>query len=172
MLKMNDKKDQKDIRSVFHVSISESEKEQVRKIAKESNMSISEFIRQSVFDKISRIENPELDKSNSQNDSLILEYLRKHDKRLLAMEKILRQRVSNGKVIKSSLEEIKARVNHAKLDFEKEQVIQALKKYGKLRPKEINEHTGIEVHSIYEIISDDSIFSLDITTGRIELKND
>lgn len=169
---MNDKKDQKDIRSVFHVSISESEKEQVRKIAKESNMSISEFIRQSVFDKISRIENPDIENNSSNDDSLILEYLRNNDKRLSAMEKLLRERLTNGKVIKNSLEEIKIRMNNKTVEILKRKVIAILKEHGKLRPKEISEIMGVEVHEIYKVISDDSIFSLDITSGRIELLNE
>ena len=81
---------------------------------------------------------------------------------------IYRERVSNGKVIKSSLEEIKSRVNHARLEFEREVIIKALKREGNLRPKELSEHTNIDKNDIYEIISDDSIFTIDMQ-GRVKL---
>ncbi|HDZ16647.1 hypothetical protein LCGC14_0666470 [marine sediment metagenome] len=166
---MNDKKDDKDKRSVFHVSISENEKKQVKKYAKADNTTISEFIRQAIFDKIGRIENPEIEKLNSKDDTLILKEISKLDKKFSGMEKILRERLSNGKVIKSTLEEIKSRVNHEKMEYEKQQIIEALKKHGSMRPKELNELTGIEVHAIYKIISDDISFKFDMTVGRIEL---
>ena len=169
MNKMNNKKDDKDKRSVFHVSISESEKLRVKEIADQSNMSISEFIRQAINDKINRIDNPEIDNAISRDDSMILDYLRKHDKKLTEMEKLLRQRMSNGKVIKNSLEEIKARVNHKKLEILKRRIVSTLEEHGSLRPKEIKEFTDIEVHDIYEVISDDSTFGFD-NNMRVMLK--
>ena len=162
-------KDKDEIRAVFHLSITPKEKLRIKEIAQTSNMSMSEFMRQAIFDKITRIENPDIKSTSTKDDTLILEYLKKHDSRLSKMENILRERVSNGKVIKSSLEEIKSRVNHARLDFEREVVIKALKRNVSLRPKELSEQTNIDKNDIYEIISDDSIFMIEVTTGKVKL---
>lgn len=162
-------KEKQDIRAVFHLSITPKEKETIKLCSKASNMSMSEFMRQAIFDKITRIDNPEISSTSSNDDSKILAYMKKNDSRLAKMEKLLRERLSNGKVIKSSLEQIKSRVDSARLSFERDLVIKKLKSEGALSPKEISELTQISQNDVYEIISDDSIFTIDIITGKVIL---
>ena len=135
---MVEKKENDDVRAVFHLSITPNEKKRIKEIAEVSNMSMSEFVRQAIFDKITRIENPDIKSTTSKDNGLILDYMKKHDSRLNKLEKLLRERLSNGKVIKSTLAQIRSRVETNRLEAEKN-IVKNLIKNKPMNQKEIIE---------------------------------
>ena len=55
--------------NLIHVGFTKEEKEEITKYSKETNMKITEFIRESIFEKIRKIKNPEFSTTNKTYDS-------------------------------------------------------------------------------------------------------
>ena len=134
---------------IVHIAFTEEEKEKIKDLVKSNNMTSSEFIRQSIQDKIRRIENVAIF-NNSSMDKALLEKIYKIQ---LETKKLLESNVSHGKVVNGNMKELAKRVNHQQVQLHRERVIDILKNHGSLRVEQISEYTSILDNNIIKVLS-------------------
>lgn len=167
--------DQRDIRSkTIHIAFSENEVSQIDKYCKHDKIKLTsrtEFIRQAIFDKIRRIENQELYNPISKqfDGDQISEFLKeiktsnKQQKSILKRLIIVDQIQTNFKVLKEMAKQPEIEVNE-------KIIIALLIEHKKLKPLKIMKLSGLSSHKVYDIISNDNVFSININ-GEVVLKN-
>jgi len=167
--------DQKDIRNkTIHIAFSENEISQIDKYCKHDKIKLTsrtEFIRQAIFDKIRRIENPEDYNLISKKFDVdqITEFLKEikttteQQKDILKRLEIVDQIQTNFKVLKNIAKE-------PEIEKNEKLIIELLKEHKKLKPLKIMNLSGLSSHRIYDVISNDNIFSINMN-GEVVLKN-
>lgn len=162
---MSEKRDK-----VVHIAFTEEEKKKIRDLAKSDNMTSSEFVRQSVKDRIRRIENPLM----FSNQNLDNEVLQKIYKLQLEQKQLLESNVKHGKIVNSNMKQLKERVNDQQVKLYRERVIDILRNHGSLRVEQISEKTSIDDDDIIKVLSvlqEENIVKLNIQTGRWDLND-
>lgn len=163
-------KDQKDIRNKFiHLAFSENEITKIDKYVDEGNYPTrTEFIRQAIFDKFNRIENPDVFMTKTINNGEIsdfLEEVRTNNEQLKKIFKIL----PTLHEIQQTLGILQTLTKQPEIEKNKKIVIELLKKHKHLKPLKIMEMSKLASHEVYDVISDDSLFIININ-GEVELK--
>lgn len=156
------------------VAFTSSEVEEIKEYAKAGNMTQSEFIRQAVFDKITGIKNPEVNKKPIYNqiDSINPDII----------DKIIRNTNETNKKLNLMLEQkdILNKMNDTLLDIQKyslkkdlskemQLIVELLKKNKSLKPIQIMEKTGLDEKTVFQVIDNMDIFKL-TSNGRYSLR--
>ena len=167
--------DQKDIRKkTIHIAFSENEITQIDKYCKHDEIKLTsrtEFIRQAIFEKIRRIENPEDNNPISKkfDGDQISEFLKeikssnKQQKEILKRLLIVDQIQNNFKMLKNIVKE-------PEIEKNEKLIIVLLTEHKKLKPLKIMKLSGLSSHKIYDVISNENVFSINMN-GEVVLKN-
>jgi len=168
---MVNEKDPEEIRrKIVHIAFTESEKKELKDFAKDSNMTISEFVRQAIFDKIAKIENHELFTPSgmlSQNDQFneILDEIKtsnKQQKTMLEQLKILHS-------IEKRLEILRKIADTPNRKKNEQIIVKLLTEHGKLKPIKILELSNLKKEEMWETITNGNLFQITMN-GDVELK--
>ena len=150
-------------------TVTSSEKELIEKSAiKENFKTLSDFLRRVVFDRIRRLENPELFLStdDSNINHIILE---KISKNIQELQDILAQREDALEEMGKMVSSIHKLVEANALAKEREAIIKVLEKHTSLSLRQIEEETKLPEDVIFKIISDMNLFKI-TTSGRFALR--
>lgn len=163
-------KDPKDIRDkLVHLAFSENEIIEIDKFVDEGNYPTrTEFIRQAIFDKINRIENPDLFMTKTTNNGKISEFLEEVRANNEQQKKILKK-LGILNEIQQTLGILKNLTKRPEIEKNKKIIIELLKKHKHLKPLKIMELSKLASHEVYDVISDESLFMININ-GEVELK--
>ncbi|MFW9971151.1 MAG: ribbon-helix-helix domain-containing protein [Candidatus Odinarchaeota archaeon] len=163
-------KDPKDIREkLVHIAFSENEVNEIDNFAEEGNYSTrTEFIRQAVFDKINRIKNPDLFMTKTQNNGKISEFLEEVRVNNEQQKEILKK-LSILNDIQQTLGVLQSLTKQPEIEKNKKIIIELLKKHKHLKPLKIMELSKLASHEVYDVISDEALFIININ-GEVELK--
>ncbi len=153
---MSENNNEKETRKkMVHIAFLKSEKSQIEESADELNMTISEFCRQAIFEKIRRKKHPEMFMSNTgtQMDTKILESLftkmkdiEKNQQRILERDNVLLE-------MKNTLEKIALYSEKEDFTKEKETILNLLKSHPSLTQKKIIELTGFNEKIVFQVVS-------------------
>ena len=163
-------KDPKDLRKkMIHIMLSENELAQLDKY--KENTTRTEFIRQALKDKYDRIENPQLFMGNqgSSNMEEISEFLSEIKTTNAETKKMLKQLKSLNE-IKSILKTVQTMANRPEIEKNEKLIIGLLKKHGHLKPLKIIELTKLRNSDVYDVISNELIFSINMN-GEVILND-
>lgn len=161
--KIENKKKEKEYNYKFiQFSVSEGFKEKIELMAKKGGFTtVSDFVRETIKDKIRRIEHPEIftvSKLNADNDTL---------KKLLEMSGITSEKIDTLldkfeyiEKIERNLQLLFNMENREALKEKEKEVIELLQEYNVLFPKKIMELAHIDRNELYQIISDLNKFSI------------
>ena len=176
MIKITKKRlDQKDIRNkTIHMAFSENQVSQIDKYCKQDKIKLTsrtEFIRQAIFDKIRRIENPESYNHISKKFDVdqISEFLKEIKSSNEQQKEILKRLIVVDK-IQSNFKVLKEMAKQPELEENENLLINLLTEHKKLKPLKIVKLSGLSSHKIYDVISNDNIFSINMN-GEVVLKN-
>jgi len=167
--------DQKDIRSkTIHIAFSENEVSQIDKYCKHDKIKLTsrtEFIRQAIFDKIRRIENPEVNNHISKKFDVeqISEFL-KEIKSSNDQQKEILKRLIIVDQIQSNFKVLKDMAKQPEMEKNEKLVIDLLTEHKKLKPLKIMKLSGLSSHKTYDVISNENVFSINMN-GEVVLKN-
>ena len=165
--------------SFIRFGVTEDQKKKIESFAKEFNKSLSDFIRDAIFDKIRRFEHPEqFSQGNiSQMNSAILEQLTLNTKKILELQEKTNEKIEIAEDIENTILIIKEQYDKLKVkglinDFSKEsEIIEVLlKNHNSLTPDKISKISNLEIDDIILILNAFDKFKLNITTGRYELR--
>ena len=161
----------------FGVSIELRKK--IDEYAEFSNSTLSEFIRETIKEKIRHIEHPEqiVQSNKSQLNNTILEQLTLNTRKIIELQEQTNKRLEISEDIENTRHKIKElyealREKNIISDFIKEiKIIEDLLKVHKsITPKQISKKTNIDSEDAFLILNKDDRFKLNITTGRYELR--
>jgi len=129
MVKKTPKTDSNEIRNkIVHIAFTESEKEKYKKYAKESNETLSNFIRLAIEDKVRIIENPEKYQDISYSEETLRE-IKETQKKQLELQQELISRINDMKVLKDTFNALKPLVNSEEIKKYCQKLVSALKLY-------------------------------------------
>ena len=155
---------------LIHLAFSQNELEDIDKHVKQANTSRTEFIRQCIQDKIMKIENPELFSTASNvNTSDFSEFL-KEIKTSNQQQKIILEKLSIVKQIQDNFSLLKSMSKQPEIDLNEKIIIKLIREHGPLKPLEIMDLGDLRSHKVYDVISNDQVFSININ-GKVILKN-
>jgi len=169
MVKKSPKKENEIKDKIIHIAFSKEEKEQIKKYSKESNTTLSEFIRQAVYDKILRIENPSKFGNVSSFEDQFKE-IKELQLKQIKLEELNLERIKNLNGIKESLIELKPLVNEKELKNNSQAIFSLLKFHKSLSLDKIEQLLNLDKTIIVQSVSllSDKI---DLTnTGEVILK--
>jgi len=151
--------------------VTETEKEKFQKFAEESNMSTSEFIRQSCYEKIRRIEHPEIYMQTKNNmNPLIFEQISRDLKKQIEMQKLALKRQEQFDEITKTLELIQIYSKGRNLTEEAKVIDNLFEAHKSLSQHQIMEKTGFDKDIVWAIISNKEKYELNITNGKFSLR--
>ena len=152
--------------------VSADEKMSFQKYAKESSMSVSEFIRQSIFEKIRRIKNPEnfIQSNVSQINPVILEQMSKDIKKQIELQELVLKRQEQFNEITKTLELIQIYSKDRNLTDETNVIDNLFEAHKSLSQHQIIEKSGFDKNIVWAIISNQEKYKLNITTGKFSSK--
>lgn len=156
------------------MAFSENEVSQIDKYCKQDKIKLTsrtEFIRQAIFDKIRRIENPESYNHISKKFDVdqISEFLKEIKSSNEQQKEILKRLIVVDK-IQSNFKVLKEMAKQPELEENENLLINLLTEHKKLKPLKIVKLSGLSSHKIYDVISNDNIFSINMN-GEVVLKN-
>ena len=163
-------KDPKDIRDkMVHLAFSENEITKIDKYVDNGNYPTrTEFIRQAIFEKINRIENPDLYMTKTTNNDKISEFLdevrvtNEQQKEILKKFTVLNE-------IQDTLGILQTLTKRPEIEKNEKIVIELLKKHEHLKPLRIMELSKLASHEVYDVISNKILFIINLN-GEVELK--
>jgi len=140
---------------LVHLAFSESEKQQVKDSAEELSMTISEFCRQAIFEKIRRMKNPEIitQGNTSQLNAKLLDNLMLKMKDMAKTQDLILEKTDNINEMNKLLEKIA--LYSEKQDFVKEKamIINLLKSHSSLTQKQLINMTNLNKVVVFKVIS-------------------
>ena len=156
------------------MAFSENEVSQIDKYCKQDKIKLTsrtEFIRQAIFDKIRRIENPESYNHISKKFDVdqISEFLKEIKSSNEQQKEILKRLIIVDK-IQFNFKVLKEMAKQPELEENENLLINLLTEHKKLKPLKIVKLSGLSSHKIYDVISNDNIFSINMN-GEVVLKN-
>jgi ribosome-associated translation inhibitor RaiA len=156
---------------MIHFAYTTDEKEKLESIAEDSNLSISEFIRQAIKDKIRKIENPDIFQENVK-----LEVDHKKLKEILEISGMNAQKIDlliNKMEILEKIENtfkiLDKYVNRPALEQKEQMIVGLLQEHGELKLNKMIDLSGFSKEEIYDIISNTQKFGINIKSGGIKL---
>jgi hypothetical protein len=135
---------------LVHIAFSASEKEKIKNLAKESNTTISEFIRQSIFDKILRIENPTA--FNVDNEERLRE-IENNQKKTLELQQLLLERIKIVNGINETMKALKPLVNKSEMKEICDTIVSMLRIHKSMKIEKLELLTSFKRKDIYDCIS-------------------
>lgn len=167
--------------SFIRFGVTEGQKKKIESYAKDFNKSLSDFIRDAIFDKIRRFEHPEQFYQGNMNqmNPAILEQLTLNTKKILELQEQTNQRIKIAEDIENTRLLIKQEYEKLREkglidDFSKEAdiIIDLLKGHKSLTPEQIEKMTKKEINDEKAtlILQIDNRFKLNVVTGRYELR--
>lgn len=163
--------------SFIRFGVSKELRKKIEEYAEFSNSTLSEFIRESIKDKIRSIEHPEqfVQSNNSQLNNAILEQIALDTRIIIKLEEQRNKRLEIAEDIENIRQRIKEeyeslREKNLISDFTEETKIIAdlLNVHKSLTLEQISKKTDIDPENALLILNKDSRFKLNITTGRYE----
>ncbi len=151
-----------DIRKkMIHIMLSEREMAELDEFREGTTR--TEFIRQALKDKYDRIENPQLFMGNgaSSNNDQISEFLSEIKTTNVETKKMLKKLVSLNE-IKTILKSVQAMANKPEIEKNEKIIVELLREKKKLKPLKIIELTGLRNNEVYDVISNDLMFSINM----------
>lgn len=140
---------------LVHLAFSESEKQQVKNSAEELSMTISEFCRQAIFEKIRRKEHPEMfnQGNTSQLDAKLFENIMLKMKDMAKTQDLILEKTNNINEMNKLLEKIA--LYSEKQDFVKEKatIVNLLKSHSSLTQKQLINMTNLNKVVVFKVIS-------------------
>jgi len=179
--KYNENKTKSEERRIkfIQVSLTEEEREIIRKYAKENRETSSTFCRRIIFDFIRRQENPELFNQPNINQikTDIFGELIQNSQKILELQEETRDSLrfaNNLREISEAIQNEYKRLGKKgiinDLSDETLLIVDLLKAHNSLSPKQISEMTNLDFEAVLLIITNSKIFKLNITTGRYCLR--
>lgn len=144
-----------DIRVFIQISLSQEEKDNIKKYAKKNNFSMSKFIKDAIYRRIEDLEKPKDSQTNtlSQINPALIEQLTKNTQKMLELQQLTLERTSIMSGMKNTLEVLLKQ--STKPDQEaKDLVISLFKAHNSLNPKEIRDKTNLDEETIFIIIAE------------------
>ncbi len=168
-----DKKDKNPLYKEYriHLRFPTMDEERIKRHAKESNMTVSEFIRTAVNDKIRMIEHPELFNARSFTQGITKEELIEVFQ--LRDDKVQKQLNEKFKEIQNTLDTFSSNLNGIRLKDETETIDELLREHGELKPNKLCSLSGIKTEIIYKVLSskaNEGKYEFNIKTGGFKLK--
>lgn len=175
------KKETKVRNKIVHIAYSEGEKKKIRKYAEDSEMTVSEFIRQATRDKIRRIDNPE--QSNISNLPVItpemLLKISKNTEKLLELQQekkrekeIIQTLLETSEALQSEYHRLMDKGLMSELTEETHTIQNLLRGHKSLSPNQIIDMTNIEKDKVLFVITNLKLFKLNVITGKYQLRGD
>lgn len=152
----------------IQVYFSKSEKDEIEDIAAEFNTSTSEFIRQSIFEKIRRHKHPEMfDKSYTPQDT---SHLVEQMNLLMEKQDLMNQKLNIIDQMQKILDSIYDRSLIGEFAEQTEVVLNLLKGSKSLTRQQIIDATNINEDIVFQIISNKKLFKINVINGKVELR--
>jgi len=168
---MTEKQEKEEKTRIFiQVSLSEKEKELIKKKAKEEHTNASNLMRKATFEYLRKIENPEVFSKNSLN-STVLEELSKRTKKILELQKLQTEKQNILEEMDKTLILIKKFSMKPESEV-KNTILNLFKAYPSLNPKEIIEKTNFDKDVVFSVISElqnENLIEM-TSKGRFKLK--
>lgn len=175
------KKESKVRDKMVHIAFTKGEKDKIKKYADDSDMTVSEFIRQATRDKIRKIDNPE--QSNISNIPAITpEILLKISKNTDKLLELQQEKKRDKEIISNLLETSEALQNEyhrlmekglmSELTEETKTIQNLLKGHKSLSPNQIVDMSNIELDKVLFVITNSKLFKLNVITGKYQLRGD
>lgn len=136
--------------NMIHIAFSNSEKERIKDYAKESDTTISEFIRQAISDKILRIENPEMFSVNNEERMREIEV---NQKKQLELSELLLKRIEIVNGINETMKALKPLVNKQDMKEICDTIISMLKIHESIKIDKLILLTSFQRKDIYDCIA-------------------
>jgi len=167
--------------SFIRFGVTKGQKEKIERYAKEYDKSLSDFIRDVIFEYFRSLEHPEqFNRGNTnQMNPAILEQLTLNTKKILELQEQTNQRIRIAEdientrlLIKQEYEKLREKGLINDFSKEAEIIVDLLKGRKSLTPEQIEEMTDKDIDSEKAtlILQLDNRFKLNVTTGRYELR--
>ena len=162
----------------IHIAFTEDEKSRIKDFASQHNMTISEYCRQAIFEKIRRTENPELfqgSASSKQVDTYFLENINESMKKLTDFQQLILDRTNLLPKMNDLLKVVHLRSTAMDLAPEQATIMGLFRVKKALSVKEIVDMTSYDeklVIDIIKVFQKQGRVNLEITTGRWTLSDD
>ena len=163
-MKMSEKRDK-----IVHIAFTENELKEIDKYRKEFNTTRSNFIRNAITEKIRRIKNPNIYNGIGSINKEVLEKLLKNQEKQENYSKIISKKLEILGQIQTNLSLL--REERKNLVKEEQIIIKLLKDHEKLKPLKIIELSKLPSNIVYDVISNDKIFSITMN-GELKLNDD
>ena len=175
------KKETKVRNKIVHIAFTEGEKTRIKEYADDSEMTVSEFIRQATRDKIRRIDNPE--QSNISNLPVItpemLLKISKNTEKLLELQQekkrekdIIQTLLETSEALQSEYHRLMDKGLMSELTEETRTIQNLLRGHKSLSPNQIIDMTNIEKDKVLFVITNLKLFKLNVITGKYQLRGD
>ncbi|MFX1567896.1 MAG: hypothetical protein ACFFCV_05960 [Promethearchaeota archaeon] len=140
---------------MVHIAFLESEKLQIKEFADNLNMTISEFCRQAIFEKIRKIEHPEMFMQGvgNQIDMKLIESLFIKMNNMSKKQDLLIEKTNILNEMNKLLEQIALYSEKEDFTKEKEIILNLLKTHSSLSQKQLIEMTSLKKQVIFKVVS-------------------
>jgi len=135
-----------------HIAFSESEKNKIRDYAKEGNTTISEFIRQAIYDKMRVIENPEKYQDITSSEQQLKE-IQETQKKQMELQNLILERMNVVNGINETFEALKPLISKEKVKEICDTIISMLKVHKTLKIEKLMLLTGFDKKVVYDCIA-------------------
>ncbi len=160
---MSEKRDK-----IVHIAFTENEIKEIDKYRKEFNTTRSNFIRNAITEKIRSIKNPNIYNGIGSINKEILEKLLRNQEKQENYSKIISKKVETLDKILVNLALLKE--ERKNLVKEEQIIIKLLKDHEKLKPLKLIELSELPSNVVYDVISNDKMFSITMN-GEIKLND-
>lgn len=155
---------------LIHLAFSPNELKEIDVNVKKANTSRTEFIRQAIQDKIMKIENPALFNSALNIDNSNFDEFLKEIKTSNKQQKIILEKLSIVKQIQDNFTLLKTIAKEPEILQNEKVIIDLIREKGPLKPLEIMDLANLCSLEVYDVISNENVFSINLN-GKVELKN-
>lgn len=156
-----------------HIAFSKSELTNIDKYRKESNSTRSNFIRNAIYEKIRRIDNPNIFNNIGLGpiNQELLEKLINNQEKQEKLNKIIEQKLKVIDQIYANLSLLEKSKENGELARNEQIVIELLKEHKHLKPMKLMKLSGLPSYRIYDVISNAKLFKINVN-GEVELINE
>lgn len=155
---------------VVHIAFSENELNNIDKYCKDSNSTRSNFIRNSIYEKIRRIDNPNIFNGIGLGpiNQELLEKLINNQEKQEKLNKIIEEKLNVIDQIYENLSILEKEKENGELARNEQIVIEILKEHKHLKPLKLMKLSGLPSYRIYDVISNSKLFKINVN-GEVEL---
>ncbi len=155
---------------VVHIAFSESELKNIDNYRKKSNSTRSNFIRNSIYGKIRRIDNPNIFNNIGLGpiNKELLEKLINNQEKQEKLNKIIEEKLKVIDQIYENLSILEKEKENGELATNEQIVIELLKEHKHLKPMKLMKLSRLPSYRIYDVISNSKLFKINVS-GEVEL---